>query len=43
MSLGYRLGFDPAQTFPQAPQLFGSEFREVHVPLQQADPEAQQT
>ena len=36
-------GVDAAQTYPQAPQLCGSEFTEVHVPLQQAVPEAQQT
>jgi len=30
------------QTFPQAPQLFGSEFTAVHAPLQQADKVAQQ-
>jgi hypothetical protein len=23
------------QTYPQAPQLFGSEFTSVHIPLQQ--------
>ena len=38
-----QIGTDAGQTCPQAPQLCGSEFREVHVPLQQADPEAQQT
>jgi hypothetical protein len=26
-------GVDPPQTFPQAPQLFSSEFTGVHVPL----------
>jgi hypothetical protein len=31
------------QTYPQAPQLFGSEFTAVHVPLQQAVPVGQQT
>jgi hypothetical protein len=30
------------QTFPQAPQLLASEFRSVHVPLQQAELVAQQ-
>ena len=38
-----QIGADAGQTFPQAPQLCESELREVHVPLQQADPEAQQT
>ena len=38
-----QIGVDAAQTFPQAPQLFGSEFRSVHVPLQQAVPVGQQT
>ena len=31
------------QTYPQAPQLAGSEFTFVHVPLQQTVPAAQQT
>ena len=29
-------GVEAGQTFPQAPQLFGSELTVVHVPLQQA-------
>jgi hypothetical protein len=33
----------PGQTYPQAPQLAGSEFKSVHIPLQQAAPVAQQT
>ena len=32
-----------AQTYPQAPQLAGSEFRSVHVPLQQVAEVGQQT
>jgi hypothetical protein len=32
----WQSGADAGQTFPQAPQLRGSEFTEVHVPLQQA-------
>jgi hypothetical protein len=35
-------GVDPPQTFPQAPQLFESEFTVVHVPLQQAADVGQQ-
>jgi hypothetical protein len=31
------------QTFPQAPQLLASEFKSVHIPLQQANPAGQQT
>ena len=31
-------GVDWGQTFPQAPQLFGSEFTGVHVPLQTIAP-----
>ena len=38
-----QIGVDAGQTFPQAPQLFGSEFRSVHVPLQQAAAVGQQT
>jgi hypothetical protein len=30
------------QTFPQALQFCGSEFRSVHIPLQQAVPAGQQ-
>jgi hypothetical protein len=30
------------QTYPQAPQLFASEFRYLHVPLQQVAPVGQQ-
>jgi hypothetical protein len=37
-----QIGVDAAQTFPQAPQLCGSEFTAVHVPLQHAVPVAQQ-
>jgi hypothetical protein len=29
-----QFGVDPPQTFPQAPQLFASEFTAVHAPLQ---------
>jgi hypothetical protein len=36
-------GVDPPQTFPQAPQLFASEFTGVHVPLQQTADVGQQT
>ena len=35
-------GVCPAQTYPQAPQFCESEFSEVQVPLQQADPVGQQ-
>jgi hypothetical protein len=35
-------GVDAGQTFPQAPQLLGSEFTDVHFPLQQAADVAQQ-
>ena len=38
-----QIGVDAGQTFPQAPQLCGSEFTVVHVPLQQAVPVGQQT
>jgi hypothetical protein len=38
-----QIGVDPPQTFPQAPQFCSSEFSDVHVPLQQAVPVAQQT
>jgi hypothetical protein len=31
------------QTYPHAPQLFASEFRFVHIPLQQVAPVGQQT
>ena len=35
-------GADAGQTYPQAPQLFASEFKFVHIPLQQVVPVAQQ-
>jgi hypothetical protein len=35
-------GADEGQTFPHAPQLAVSEFKYVHVPLQQVIPAAQQ-
>jgi hypothetical protein len=37
-----QVGADAGQTFPQAPQLCASEFRDVQVPLQQVVPAAQQ-
>src|SRR3954451_13522357 len=37
-----QIGADAGQTFPQAPQLCGSEFTAVHVPLQQAADVGQQ-
>ena len=37
-----QIGVDAGQTFPQAPQLCGSELTAVHVPLQHAVPVAQQ-
>jgi hypothetical protein len=35
-------GVDAEQVYPHAPQLWESEFRSVHVPLQQVVPVAQQ-
>jgi hypothetical protein len=37
-----QIGVDTGQTFPQAPQLCGSEFTAVHVPLQHAADVGQQ-
>jgi hypothetical protein len=34
-------GADSGQTFPQAPQLSGSDSRNVHVPLQRTAPSTQ--
>ena len=36
-------GEDAGQTYPQAPQLFESEYTLVHVPLQQTADVGQQT
>jgi hypothetical protein len=38
-----QIAADAGQTFPQAPQLRGSEFTVVHVRLQQTADVAQQT
>jgi hypothetical protein len=38
-----QIGAEAGQTYPQAPQLAGSEFRSVHIPLQQVAEVGQQT